>query len=376
MSRADALDAVQVFDRDGSPVVLTTRLGEGGQGKVYRMAEGEHLLAKIYKDAEDLSNKLARLQALLSLDSPRLQQVAAWPMRPLQDAQGQTVGFVMENLRGWVPLHKVYQLKSRLNLIPDSDFGFLVRVARNLATCVHYMHDSGIVVGDLNESNVFVSGNALVKLIDADSVQIQHDGVLFTCDVGRPELIAPELQGHSLSKRRRTEEEDRFALAVLIFQTLTFGRHPFAGRPRGSEEITLESAIEHRLFVYHSKGNSRMTPPPGLDLHFLNSEIRGMFDRAFGGEPWERPSAKEWFDALERFEKSLEPCEATDSHKFVKGDGAACPWCRLEDEWRIALFGAERKIPKLGPELDLEKVWAEIEGELVAEAEGIRRRLK
>lgn len=362
MAGTDSAEAVQVFDADGSPVALTTRLGEGGQGKVYRMAEGEHLLAKLYKNEEDFAEKRPRLKALLALDSPQLAKVAAWPTRPLMDARGETVGFVMENLKGWVPLHKVYQLKSRLGLLPDADFGFLVRVARNLATCVHYMHEAEIVIGDLNESNVFASGNAMVKLIDADSVQIQAaDGRLFTCDVGRPELIAPELQGHSLSKRPRRKEEDRFALAVLIFQTLTFGRHPFAGRPRGSEELSLETAIEHRLYVYHSQGNSRMTPPPGLDLAFLNDELRGMFDRAFGGEPAERPTAIEWFDVLERFEKSLVKCERTNAHAYAES-GSGCPWCRMEDDWRIALFGAERKIAKLGPELDLERIWSEIEG--------------
>ena len=361
MANTDTEAVVQVYDEAGNAVHLTTALGEGGQGKVYRLKEDDGLLAKIYKKDEDLSEKLPRLQALLAMDSERLRKAGAWPHRPLRNAQGETVGFVMEFLQGWVPLHKVYQIKSRLTLIPNADFGFLVRVARNLATCVHYMHEAGIVIGDLNESNTFVSGNAMVKLIDSDSVQVESDGKLFTCDVGRPELISPELQGHSLTGKWRTPEQDRFALAVLVFQTLTFGRHPFAGRPKGSEEISLEAAIEHKLFVYHTEGNSRMTPPPGLELRFLNAEIRALFDRAFTGAPSERPSALEWYESLEKFEKSFTTCEATETHKFFD-EGEGCPWCRLEDEWRVALFGAERRIEKLSPEMDLEKVWKEIEG--------------
>lgn len=357
----DDAKTIVVFDADKERIMLSSRLAEGGQGKVYRLESNDTELAKIYKTAEDLSKKQERLVALLKKETKRLAQVAAFPIKSLHNEQGETVGFLMENLKGWVPIHRIYQIKSRLSLMPESDFGTLLRVARNLSTCVHYMHEADIVIGDLNESNALVNGNAMVKLIDSDSVQVQVDGRTFTCDVGRPELIAPELQGHSLTGRIRTVEEDRFALAVLIFQILTFGRHPYAGQPRGSEEISLEMAIKNKWYPYVTGGNSRLKPPPGIELQFLNLEIRELFERAFAGEPNDRPTALEWFIALERTEESLEPCSGNHLHKYVdRGDG--CPWCKFENHWRVPLFGSMRQVKNENSQVEIERLWNEIEG--------------
>ncbi len=331
---------LELFLSNGVKISLGERLAEGGQGKIFFVDGMIGKLAKIYHFDQDLSKKRERLDGLLSLETRGLAEVAAFPIEGIQDQEGNTVGFLMENLEGWVPLHQVYQIKSRLKLMSESDFGALVRISRNLSACVHRMHEAGIIVGDLNESNAFVSTNAMVKLVDADSVQIEVKGELYTCDVGRPEFIPPELQGHSLSNRMRKKEEDRFALAIMIFQTLTFGRHPFAGRPRGSEEISLELAISQNWYVYHTQGCSRLLPPAGLKLSFLSFEIREMFDRAFGGTPEQRPSSQEWFDALAKFESSLKTCSVSKWHRFWDiGDN--CPWCEMEKNWRVPLFGSE-----------------------------------
>src|SRR5690606_34332176 len=66
-------------------------------------------------------------------------------------------------------------------------------------------------------------------------------------------------------------------------------------------------------------------------------------------------------NALEKFESGFSTCEVTNSHKF-QDLGQGCPWCELEDDWRIALFGAQRKIERMSPEMDIERVWKEIEG--------------
>lgn len=359
MPNAPAEERSFLNSESGKRIELVSTLGEGGQGKVYRVGGDDQLLAKVYKEQEGKVDRVARLKALRALDRDRLHQVAAWPLETLEDDKGETVGFLMENLKGWAPLHKVYQIKSRLTLLPEADFSFLVRIARNLATCIHYLHDAGLVVGDLNESNVLVSGNAMVKVIDSDSIQVEAEGKLYTCDVGRPELIAPELQGHSLASRKRLPEEDRFSLAVLLFQTLAFGRHPYAGRPKGSEEISLETAIEHRLYVYQKGGNRRLEAPPGLRLEFLSEEVKGLFERAFCGEPSDRPTAMEWIVALEKMEEALEPCPQTVSHRSIPS--TECPWCRLEREWRIVLFGAERKIARVSNDFDPSDIWGQIE---------------
>jgi DNA-binding helix-hairpin-helix protein with protein kinase domain len=310
-------------------------LAEGGEGRVFEVKGRDDVVAKIYKDL-DMSRK-EKLRIMTARGTKSLRKVSAWPISALSDSTDETVGFVMESLVGWEPLHNVYQIRSRLKLFPHNSYAFLVRAARNLATCVHHLHEEGIVVGDLNESNVLVNGKAMVKLIDADSFQVPGPTALFSCKVGKAELLPPELQGHSLEGLVRTPEHDRFALSALIFQTLVFGRHPFAGTGPQDVELTLETCIERGYYAYTTKREIPVRPPPNLNLDWLPDGIRELFEQAFDPQAGERPTAKAWYFALKELETSLSTCKENPSHQYWSGI-RGCPWCELEDRWRIALF--------------------------------------
>lgn len=314
---------------------LDNLIAEGGEGKVYEVKGREDVVAKIYKD-QDATRK-EKLKLMTERGSRSLRKVCAWPLSPLSDSGDETVGFVMESLMGWQPLHNAYQIRSRLKLFPHHTYAFLVRAARNLATCVHHLHEEGIVIGDLNESNVFVNGKAMVKLIDVDSFQIAGPTALYPCKVGKAELLPPELQGHSLEGLVRTPEHDRFALAVLVFQTIVFGRHPFAGTTGHQEELTLEACIEKGYYAYTTRRETPVKPPPYLDLNWLPESICSLFEQAFDPFAKERPTAKAWYFALKDLESSLGTCKENPSHKYWSGV-RGCPWCELEDRWKIALF--------------------------------------
>ncbi len=333
---------------------LSRQLAEGGEGIVYRLADREDVLAKVYKRWEP--GRAEKLAYLLRVSEPRLREVAAWPLSQLRDETDEVIGLVMEDLSGWASLYSVYQIKSRLASAPHRSYEFLVRVSRNLATCVHRVHEAGIVVGDLNESNVLVSPSAMVKLIDVDSFHVRVNGELHPCQVGKAELTPPELQGLSLHQRERTSNHDNFGLAVLIFQCLVFGRHPFAGRPKeGFEGLTLEEAIVGGDYPFGARA-TRLDTPPYLNINWLPSEIRELFDRAFDPSVAARPTALEWFEALRELEGRLTTCQFNPSHVHWSG-ATPCPWCELENRWNIPLF-----IPKLGDvsfeaDFDLQSVW-------------------
>ncbi|HWA82695.1 MAG TPA: hypothetical protein VG820_04645 [Fimbriimonadaceae bacterium] len=319
----------------GNEYRLAELIAEGGEGKVFSIKGHGELVAKVYKEY-DLGRK-DKLQLMATSATRGLRRVCAWPLVPLSNSMDETVGFVMESLIGWQPLHNAYQIRSRLKLFPHHTYTFLVRAARNLATCVHHLHEAGIVVGDLNESNVFVSGQAMVKLIDADSFQIAGPTALYPCKVGKAELMPPELQGHSLEGMVRTPEHDRFALAVLVFQTLVFGRHPFAGTVAEHVDLPLETCIARGYYAYTRRRDTPVKPPPYLDLDWLPEEIRDLFETAFDPMSERRPTAKEWYFALKHLETGLRTCSENPSHLYWSGLHH-CPWCDLEDLWKIALF--------------------------------------
>ena len=83
-----------------------------------------------------------------------------------------------------------------------------------------------------------------MRLIGCDSFQITAGGRCFTCDVGVPMFTPPELQERSLTGVIRSENHDNFGLAVVIFQVLFMGSHPFAGRRPGGGDMPIEQAIK------------------------------------------------------------------------------------------------------------------------------------
>ncbi len=350
----DPMSAGALLAGDRMEYRLGSMFAEGGEGRIFSLVGREDVVAKLYKESD--YRREAKLQRLIELSSKELRQVGAWPMSLLRSPEDETVGFVMESLREWRPLHEVYQIRSRLRAMPNQTWLNVLRTARNLAAAVARIHGADLVIGDLNESNVLVDAKSMVKLIDIDSFQVRDGATLFECKVGKSDLLPPELQGHSLEGVVRTVEHDRFALAVLIFQTLVFGRHPFAGVPEGTSEIHTEEAITRGWYPFTQRRKVPLGPPPFLDLDWLPDSLRAMWEVAFDPKEPTRPSAEAWFEALRSLERELASCPENASHKHWNGC-ANCPWCALEDSWAITLFKPTYLHPSEGPSFDVDAVW-------------------
>lgn len=309
-------------------MVVRDRVGKGGEGEVWSLADDPTRLVKLYHAPLD-PNKARKLDAMVRRTKPDLLRFAAWPLDQVCDDEGRVVGFLMPRFDRREPVHEVYGPASRLAKFPAARFDFLVRVATNLARAVAALHVDGIVIGDLNESNVLVGADATVALIDCDSYQIEVEGFVFTCDVGKPLYLAPELHGVPLRGLVRQRNHDAFALAVLIFQLLMLGRHPFAGRFLGSGDMPIEQAIrEHRYAYSTDPAATGMAPPPHLPSPAIFDHVIAFyFERAFRPEPGQgRARALAWAHRLHDLEGRLVPCARQQGHVFPAGL-ASCPWC-------------------------------------------------
>lgn len=230
-------------ESNGQILVLdpSAELGAGGEARIY--AAPANLAAKIYHRPDEAQ---ARKLAIMVAHPPRDPMLSrghssiAWPVDRLREVGGggRVVGFLMPRVRGLRPLVEFYNPKLRRQNCPFFDYRYLHRTARNLAAAVAAVHSRGHVVGDLNESNVLASETALVTLVDTDSFQVRDPktGATHRCPVGKPEFTPPELQGKAFRKLDRSTEHDAFGLAVLLFQLLMEGAHPFAGIVPGRED--------------------------------------------------------------------------------------------------------------------------------------------
>jgi hypothetical protein len=316
----------------------TEPFGKGGEGNIYALASDDRLAAKIYHKATPVpGDKLAAMIARPPADPmARTGLVSiAWPTHRLltPDEAPRVAGFLMPRVQGARPIHEIYNPRSRLELSPGFHFGYLMRTARNLANAVSALHASGYVVGDLNESNVLVNNRAVVTLVDTDSFQVPAGERVFRCQVGRPDYTPPELRGTRFGEVDRRQEHDAFGLAVLIFQLLMQGIHPFQGKFIGQGDA---GEIRQRIAAGHwPYARSRQVPfepnPHAPPLVVLPPAVRELFQRCFDEghtQPARRPTAAEWGAALKEGEALLQICPANRHHLSPCGL-TACPWCLL-----------------------------------------------
>ncbi len=321
---------MRVFsEADGKRVELDSSrvVGRGGEATVYPLRQTGRV-AKLYHQPSRARGEKLRLmvQRPPNDDTRSTGWVSiAWPEEILVDSSRQVVGFTMPAVAGSHRLAEAYHPRTRAQLLHSgNDLRFLVRTARNLASIVAAVHDSGYVMGDFNDLNVLIAPNALVSLIDCDSFQVGP----YRCGVGRPEYMAPELHGANLGTIDRRADQDCFSLGIAVHQLMMGGFHPYAGVGEPGE---LPARITRGLCPYAPAGPNPPRFAPSADD--LPPRLRELFKAAFvdgHGDPGSRPTALEWRDALWSAEREL----MKDAHcgHYHFSHVADCPECRRQAE--------------------------------------------
>ncbi len=364
---AKSASTAPLVDARGRRITLGPQLARGGEGSVYPVTDRPDLVAKVYHGPVS-AEKAAKLAAMARLPSDRLRRLAAWPMDTLHDRSGGMVrGILMPRVQDHRELHVLYGPKTRLQEFPDAGLPFLVHAAANVARAFAVIHEHGHVIGDVNHGSVLVSKQGTVTLVDCDSFQIRDGQRHYFCTVGVPTHTPPELQGKSFAGLVRTPNHDAFGLAVLIFQLLFLGRHPFSGTFLGTGELSLERAIEEHRFAYGPGATTRQMrqPPATPPLTVATPAVAGLFERAFARSsngPAARPAARDWVNVLAEAAKQLVVCARHNGHYYPRSFGT-CPWCAIETAtglvlFNVALVGVSPARP--GQVFDLEAVWARI----------------
>ncbi len=313
-------------------------LGRGGEGAVYLLHNNDGVVLKLYNEAQNV-DKSKKLRYMMEFGDTHIRNYSAWPIDVIVDSRGAAIGFIMKKIRESVPLHKIFSPMDRKQLFPEKGYNFLVHVARNLAAAFHSLHKAGLVVGDVNEGNILVDANGMVNFIDCDSFQVNNNGHIHFCEVGVPRYTPPELLSKGTFENVvRTANTDAFSMAVLIFQLLFLGRHPFAGRNLHNEEIDEDSAIRQHLFFYSLSGRNRNLQPPlnSLSIRELPGTLAQLFHRAFE-QIENRPQSEEWVNETGTFLKDLITCKKSKQHFYWK-QSAICPWCNFREKNGIIFF--------------------------------------
>lgn len=339
----------------GQPLSLPDnhKFGGGGEGEVYRVPNDPSLVAKVYFPNK-LGSKSQKLQAMLANPpaDPTKQSTGhtsiAWPVDLLFDAANQVAGYLMPNAQGMDKIFGFYVPTERQARHPGITYLHLLSTARNLSSAVSALHNSGYVIGDVNESNAMAKDNSLVTLIDTDSFQVPDpSGKTHRSEVGKEEFTPPELQGVIFSSVDRRPEHDLFGLGVLIFQLLMEGAHPFDGKYLGAgNPPTIGERIKQGYFPHGQAGSIPFGPKPiAPPFAMLPPAIQQLFLKCFDDghhNPQARPTALMWRDELKNAISGLTNCGKSRLHRYHKSL-TNCPWCERAMKFGVDLFSAVKK---------------------------------
>ena len=344
-----------VVTSSGRRLQLGNLLGKGGEANIFHVEGDGTIAVKLYTDGKELTRQ-PKVNAMIADRLRDRTPIVAFPIEAV-NVNGVFAGFTMRKAAGAKAMHQLCTPGDRKAEFPDANFRFLVRVALNFARAVATINNLGAVIGDVNESVALVDQKGLVTVIDSDSFQYPSGGRTYRCIVGKPEYTPPELRRLSLENIDRTINHDAFGLAIIIFEILFMGRHPFSGIYRGAgEQPTIAKAIEEGRFAYSlQKSQTQMEPPPHVPLLAdIPMEVAATFQRAFGspgsGAPT-RPTATDWVPLLERMEKGIIECKANPAH-YYSGSAQRCPWCRFEAGTGSVLFITHQAISRSTFDLD------------------------
>lgn len=330
----------------------------GGEGDIYFIHGMDGKCAKLYHENarnKETEDKL-RIMSCNLPEEAILSQIA-WPIDVLYTIEHKFVGFVMPRIRATNELVDIYEYppndKNKLTLQQK------LIVAQNICAVIDGVHKAGFVFGDFNPSNIGVNAqNGLVAFWDTDSYHIKdrNTGKTYRCKVCMDGYVAPELLHkcknytyENAPLETFTKETDYFSLAIHIFKLLMNGYTPFNGI---EEKRTMDSsiipgvgnkAIEQDAYCF--KQGNRPLSKNVPDKSVLPTEILRLFDKAFisgRNKPELRPSAREWHEALFRYESNLKQCNKEPLHQYRIGL-KCCPWCEIDDRFNIGMHNALQK---------------------------------
>lgn len=346
---------------DGERVLLGDEpLATGGQAAVFEVVGRPDVVVKIYHEPPDAA-QVRRLSSMIgmsplagrSTDSRQAAELA-WPIALARTSADTVVGYSMGRFARpeHVPLNALFSRRLRGDLFERKlDWGILLGVAWNLAYMTVRLHDEGIVVGDFSARNVVVNQEGFVTFLDCDSMAFTDPatGEAFRSSMHTPEYTAPERYSGS----QVSQSSDDFALAVLVFQLLTGGNHPFGGVPKdadSSTSISMRSRISSGT-TYVVQPDRIILPAGTVLVKVLPPTVVDLARRTFGdavADPTARPTAAEWFQALEAECGTVRKCTDRTGHAYA-AHLDACPWCDRETRNEADLFESEAVPGSPGP---------------------------
>lgn len=336
---------------DGQRISLDPPIGSGREGIVHPVSSSPNLAVKLISpqnpDPQETASKLALMvRNPLPLTESRHYRIT-WPTGLVSKGSKNqaTVGYTMPCLdaTAYRQIGSYFNPLRRRRLLRRRERGYsylnLLAVARNLSLAVAHVHRHGALIGDLNSRNVLANDRARVAIIDTDSFQVADpdSGEIHRCLVGTPEYTPPRLQGTEFSAADRTMDDDLFSLAIMLYQLLIQGTHPYAGTsPQAHDNLPNDIAtrIAQGKFAHRKAQQEGAGPTLASAIIWEDLPLKRQFNGAFQDHR-PRTTAQAWANAISQAAHNLRQCSKNPLHRHFK---RWCTWCRYRTATGVEPF--------------------------------------
>lgn len=331
---------------NGDEITVVIKLGEGGQGVVYKvLSKGKEYALKWYlhsflksiasQNQSNVDKYYNNLVNNASMGSPSNDFL--WPLA-ITEKQDDSFGYLMDvrppQYLSFVRLlNAVDRFKSTTAVINSTI---------NMVNAFQALHRKGYSYQDLNDGNFFVNPeNGDVLICDNDNVAPYGEGFGIG---GKSRYMAPEIV---LGKAKPNINTDAFSLSVVLFM-FYFLSHPLEGS-KVAECPCLTEANEKRLYAVepvfiYDPDNASNRPVRGIHNNVINlwplfpTYLRDTFIRAFcqGTKNLDdRLAESEWKKILYRLKDDIIECPKCGEGNFAsleKNNTIECCDCSLKIE--------------------------------------------
>jgi hypothetical protein len=310
--------ATTVFLENGDRLTLDNRsvIGSGGEGSVFHHPQDSRSVIKIYENPTIEREK--KLRAFVGKRFSLPGEIAL-PQSLILDNHQNVIGFVMPFYKKAKAVKELSNRKFRATQKISNRQ--IVDINLHEASLLDQVHTQGLVVGDLNDQNVFFLDNTSY-FIDVDSWQFDT----WPCPVATESFLDPGLYGLDLSRRPVfVPNHDWYSYDVMLFRDLLLV-HPYGGTHPKVDELTKRAIQKITIF-----DKDVIYPAIGLPPDLLTDDLLQTFNRIFKNG-WRGPFPQ---DTLKGYRSSLISCPACQTE--YPSSRRTCPVCQEQNQATISI---------------------------------------